>query len=89
MKNVNSIVIYTKQYYPWEVTELQNLIVDDLRSLKCNYTHDGIHVVNPDCKDCEHKHLCKTLRKVCRQIYDIKLEKGFKVTTFYGKNFLK
>lgn len=89
MKNVNNIVIYTKQYHPWEVTELQNLMADGLRSLKCKSTRDEIPAVSTDCKDCEYKHLCKTLRKIYRQINDIKLERGFKVTTFYGKTSLK
>ena len=89
MKSVNNIIIYTKQYYPWEVTELQSLIADGLRSLKCKSIHDEIPVVSAECKDCEYKHFCKTLRKIYRQINDIKVERGDRATTIYGKNFLK
>ena len=89
MKNVNNIIIYTKQYYPWEVTELQSLIADGLRSLKCNSIVNEIPTPCTECKDCEYKHFCKTLRKIYRQINDIKVERGFKVTTFYGNTFLK
>ena len=89
MKNVNYIAIYTKTYYPWEVTELQSLIADGLRSLKCKSIHDEIPVFSTECKDCEYKHLCKTLHKVYRQINDIKVERGGRPTTIYGENFLK
>lgn len=87
MKNVNYIVIHTKSYYPWEVTELQSLIADGLRSLKCNSIRDETLIVSTECKDCEYKHLCKTLHKIYIQLNDITIERGYKTNLYICKNF--
>lgn len=72
MKYTEHIAISTVRYYPWEIEELQNLIADGLRSLKCNSIIDEIPTPCVECKDCEYKHICKALKRVYNQINDIK-----------------
>ena len=89
MKHIYHITILTKRYHPWEVTELQNLIADGLRSLKCNSIVDEIPTPCPECKDCEYKHLCKTLGRVYEQIEGIKAERKSHSIARHRQNFLK
>ena len=89
MKYTEHIAISTVRYYPWEIEELQNLIADGLRSLKCNSIVDEIPTPCPECKDCEYKHLCKTLGRVYKQIDGIKAERKFHSIVRYRQNFLK
>ena len=89
MKHIDHINILTKRYHPWEVVELQNLIADGLRSLKCNSIVDEIPTPCTECKDCEYKHLCKTLGRVYDQINGIKESRKSHSLHGYRKNFLK
>lgn len=89
MKHIDHINILTKRYHPWEVTELQNLIADGLRSLKCNSIVDEIPTPSPECKDCEYKHICKTLGRVYNQINDIKDSRRRNHYPRHRVNFLK
>lgn len=89
MKHIDHINILTKRYHPWEVIELQNLIADGLRSLKCNSIVDEIPTTCSECKDCEYKHLCKTLGRVYDQINGIKAERKSHSLVRHRQNFLK
>ena len=89
MKDIFHINIHIKRYHPWEVTELQNLIADGLRSLKCNSIVGEIPTPSPECKDCEYKHLCKTLGRVYNQINDITDSHRHNHYPRHRENFLK
>lgn len=87
MNHIDHINILTKRYHPWEVVELQNLIADGLRSLKCNSIIDEIPKPCNECKDCEYKHLCKTLGRVYDQINNIKESRKSRSLIWHRENF--
>lgn len=89
MKHIDHINILTKRYYPWEVLELQNLIADGLRSLKCKSVFNEVPTVTDECRTCEYRHLCKTLRRVYEQIDNAKAERHSELHFRQSKNFLK
>lgn len=89
MKRTDHISIATIRYYPWELDELQSLIADGLRSLKCTSKHNEIPFHGTDCKNCEYTHLCKTLFRVYNQINDLKAERSPLYTSHHRENFLK
>lgn len=89
MKCTDHINIYTKMFYPWELDELQSLIADGLRSLKCKTMHNEMPFRCPDCKECEYTHICKTFVRIYLQINDIKAERNPLYASHHRENFLK